>query len=93
MLLEMYFILVWIILEIFTVIWMLRLKPKKNIINKYQKKIIFLAQLPFGSSWKKNILKDDIRLFENYQYRIRIWYLSVMIPFFLFFVYLFLKYL
>ncbi len=93
MLLEIYFILVWIILEIFIVIWMLRLKPKKNIINKYQKRTIFLAQLPFGSSWEKNILKEDILLFENYQYRIRIWYLSVMISFFLFFVYLFFKYL
>jgi hypothetical protein len=70
---------------------MFSLRPGKDVTNKYQRKVVFLSQLPFGNRWKRYIKKEDIKLFENYQYRIRIWYLSVIVPFFLFFVYLIAK--
>jgi hypothetical protein len=46
-------VFIWIAVGIFIGRWMLRLKPKMDISKKYSRKVIFLAQLPFGSSWKK----------------------------------------
>jgi hypothetical protein len=81
-----YLIFIWIILEIVIFKWMFNLKPGKNLKDKYPKKIIFLSQLPFGSRWKNSVDKEDIELFENYQHRIKIWYLSLVIPFISFFM-------
>jgi hypothetical protein len=73
----------WAMVEIFISVWMFKAKPDKGILIKYPKKIVFLSQLPFGKSWIKNIDKDDIKLFTTYQERIRVWYLSIIIPIFL----------
>jgi len=65
------------------------MKPKKELMDKYSKKVIFLSQLPFGSRWRKGINKEDIELMKRYQGRIKIWYLTLIIPFVLIFIYLF----
>lgn len=78
-----FFIPAWIVAETLIMIWMFKAKPDKNIKGKYPKKVVMLSQLPFGRSWVKNIDKDDVRLLQAYQRRIRVWYLSLMIPFFL----------
>ena len=77
-----FFIAIWIIIEIFIIRWMFQIKPEKEITNKYHRKIVFLSQLPFGKGWKKHVDKADIAVLERYQFRIKIWYLSIMIPFF-----------
>ena len=76
-----FFVPIWIVAEILISIWMFKAKPGKNIAKKYPKKIIFLSQLLFGKRWRQPIDKEHVRLFETYQYRIRVWYLSLMIPF------------
>ena len=78
-----FFVPVWTAAEIMISIWMLKAKPDRKITSKYQRKIIFLSQLPFGKRWRQHIGKEDITSLEIYQYRIRIWYLSLIIPFFL----------
>ena len=80
---------IWIIIEIFIAKWLFQGKPEKSIIKKYPQKIMFLAQLPFGGSWKKHIESQDVKLFENYQRRIRIFFLSIAIPPYLFFTVLY----
>ncbi len=77
------FIFIWGILEILISKWMFNAKPHNNLTKKYPKKVIFMSQLPFGNKWKNNVEKEDIVIFQNYQYRIRIWFLSLMIPFWL----------
>ncbi len=84
------FIVFWAIAEIFIVWWMFRAKPKGDIMDKYSKCVSFHFQLPFVSSWRKDIRDEDIELIKRYRYRIRIWYLSVIIPAFSIFVYLFI---
>lgn len=86
-----YAIILWVVLEIFIIRWTLSLKPEKNMIDKYDKKVIFFSHLPFGNSWKSKVAKEDIELFESYQHRIKIWYLSLIVPLILFFVYQFIK--
>ena len=78
-----FFVPAWIVTETLIVIWMFKATPDKNIKDKYPRKVIILSQLPFGKSWAKNIDKEDVRLLQTYQRRIRVWYLSLMIPFFL----------
>lgn len=89
---ETYFIVVWIIIEACLVHWLIRGKPNKTIMSKYSKQVLFMIQLPFGKKWKNKIDRSDVEIFEIYQQRIKIWYLSLVIPMFLFFVYFFMKY-
>jgi len=79
---------VWVIAEIVIVRWMFKAKPDKNLHIKYSRKIILLSQLPFGIKWKKDVNSDDLNKMVKYQYRIKIWYLTVIIPFILFYIYL-----
>jgi len=78
-----FFIPMWLLAEIFISTWMFKAKPKKDATDQYEKKVIFLSQLPFGKGWRNNVRREDVRLFERYQFRIKIWYLSLMVPFFL----------
>jgi len=78
-----FFVPVWLVAETLIVIWMFKAKPDKNLKGKYPRKVIILSQLPFGKSWKKNVDKDDVKYLQIYQRRIRVWYLSLMIPFFI----------
>jgi hypothetical protein len=83
---------IWVIVELFLVKWMFKSKPDRNRINKYPKKIIFMSQLPLGSKWKKRVDKDDIKIFEQYQNRIKVWSGSVIIFFCLFIGYIYLAF-
>jgi hypothetical protein len=76
------FCAIWGIAEIFIARWMFKAKPEENIMRKYPKGVRFYSQLPFGKSWTRRVAKSDVQVFEKYQYRINIWYLSVIIPFF-----------
>ena len=78
------FLSIWLMCQIVIVWWMFRAKPGKLLTRKYSTKVIFRSQLPFGCGWKKQVDKIDIETFEKYQRRIRWWYLSLIIPFFLF---------
>jgi len=78
-----FFLPIWIVAEIFIGKWLFKAKPEKKIMDKYPKKIIFLSQIPFGKTWMKNVDKEDIRLLQTYQHRIRVWWLSIIIPLFL----------
>ncbi len=73
-------IAIWGVAEIFMAKWMFKAKPNKNLMDKYPRKVVFLSQLPFGKNWKKYIDKDDVRLMEPYQHRIKVWFLSIIIP-------------
>lgn len=80
----LYFVIpCWIVAEALIILWVHKAKPDKNITDKYPKKIILLSQVPFGKSWKHSVNEKDIRLLQTYQHRIRVWYLSLMPPFFL----------
>jgi len=78
-----FFIPVWAVAEILITIWMFKAKPDENIKDKYPRKVAFLSQLPFGKSWMKYVDKEDVKLLQTRQRRIKVWYLSLMIPFFL----------
>jgi len=78
-----FFIPVWAVAEILIGIWMFKAKPDENIRDKYSRKVVFLSQLPFGKSWMKYVDKEDVKLLQTFQHRIKVWYLSLMIPFFL----------
>jgi hypothetical protein len=80
----------WVIVEVFLIIWMFKARPQKKITDKYPKKVVSLSQKPFGSKWIEEMSEEDIDVFRRYQYRIRVWFLSVTIPFCLIFLYLFL---
>jgi hypothetical protein len=82
------FLPAWLILEVIILKWVSNAEPKKNITSRYSKKVIFLSRLPFGSSWKKSIYNEDIKTLERFNYRIKIWYLSIIGVFLLFVVYL-----
>jgi hypothetical protein len=80
----LYFVLpVWVVVEIFIGRWLFKAKPDKKITDKYPKKVIFLSQIPFGKTWMKNVAKEDVKLLQSYQQRIRVWWLSVILPLFL----------
>lgn len=83
---------IWVIMEIFIARWMFKAKPGKDMAAKYPRKVIFLSQLPFGKRWKKSVDARDLKVMEKYQWRITIWYLMVIIPFFSFFAYLYLMF-
>ena len=78
-----FFVPVWIVAEILIGIWMFKGKPDENIKDKYSRKVVFLSQLPFGKRWIKYVDNEDVKLLQTYQHRIKVWYLSLMIPFFL----------
>ncbi len=80
---------IWVVAEVVIVCWMFKAKPDKHLHIKYSRKIILLSQLPFGIKWKKNVHSDDLNKMVTYQHRIIIWYLSVIIPFILFYIYLY----
>ncbi len=44
---------------------MARAKPGKSITKKYSKRVIFWSRLPFGTSWKDAIDREDIELLES----------------------------
>ena len=76
------FLAIWAIAEIFIIRWVSKAKPEENMTRKYPKGVRFYSQLPFAKYWTRRIAKSDVRVLEKYQYRIRIWYLSTVIPFF-----------
>ena len=78
-----FFIPVWTVAEILITIWMFKAKPDENMKDRYPGKVAFLSQLPFGKSWMKYVDKEDLKLLQTRQRRIKVWYLSLMIPFFL----------
>jgi hypothetical protein len=86
------FINIWAVSFVFISWWMLKAKPCKNVVNKYPRKIVFLSQMPFGKRWIKFVDSEDLHLMEKYQYRIKLWYLALIIPFHLFFAYLYLMF-
>jgi hypothetical protein len=88
-----FFIFIWVIVEIIIVRWMLLAKPERKILDKYPRRVIFLSQLPglFGNAWKNGIENEDLKKMESYQHRITIWYLSILIPFLLIFLFLYIK--
>lgn len=75
-------------MQIFISRWMFKAKPGKEIIAKYSRWIIFRSQVPFGWGWKKRVDVGDLGAMEQYQRRITIWYLTVIIPFIMFFVFI-----
>jgi hypothetical protein len=85
-----FLLLLWASSEFFIGKWMFGAKPEKHRIDKYPKMIILLSQLPFGVRWKKNVDKEDIPIFERYQRRIRIMYISTFFP--LLIMYIFFNY-
>ena len=76
------FIAIWGIVQIFVARWMFKAKPEDNITRKYPRGVRFYSQMPFGKSWTRRVDKSDVQVLEKYQRRIRIWYLSVIVPFF-----------
>jgi len=75
------FLSIWGVVEIFVARWMFKAKPEENIARKYPKGMRFYSQIPFGKYWTRRVAKSDVQVLEKYQRRIRIWYLSVIIPF------------
>ncbi len=76
-------IIIWVIAEIFIIKWMFSARPTKDITEKYPKKIIFMSQFPFGKFWKMYVEHEDLEIMAKYQYRIKIWFLSIIIPLFI----------
>ncbi len=73
-------LLLWGVSELFIGKWMFKAKPANHVTNKYQRRTVLLSQLPFGGSWKKSVEKVDYPVFEKYQQRIRIWWLTTFLP-------------
>ena len=76
-------LLFWFIAELFIIKWMWSARPKEKILEKYPKTIVYLSQIAFGIVLKKRIDEDDLPCFITYQKRIRIWFLSLFIPYLL----------
>ena len=87
------FIIIWIVIEIYFMWVLIRTKPSKEITSKYRGKVLFYSQLPFGKYWKAGVKQEDLGIMETYQNNIQKWYLSVIIPFILFFIALYLVYI
>ncbi len=75
---------IWGIALIFISRWMYMAKPESGRTAKYSKRVIISSQRPFGTSWKMNVSADDLEVFEKFQRRIRIWYLFLILPFFIY---------
>jgi len=85
-------ILAWVIAEILIGKWMFNAKPDKTIIEKYPKKVIILSSLPFGSSWKEKVQKNDIGALEAYQFRVKICFLSMVVALLVFYAYISIRF-
>jgi hypothetical protein len=42
-----------------------------------------MSQFPFGKIWKKHVDHEDLGIMEKYQFRIKMWFLSIIIPLFI----------
>jgi hypothetical protein len=87
-----FYLLIWLIAELLIGKWIFKAQPKKDIIAKYPKKVIILSSLPFGTSWEKRVEKEDIKVFRTYQHRANIGVLSIVVSFFIFVLYIFVKF-
>jgi len=79
-------LLCWLVAQALIIPWMFKARPDKKLLDKYSKKLIWLSGLPFGKKWKTGVAQEDIAMFEKYQKRTTIWYLSVIIPYALFYL-------
>jgi hypothetical protein len=85
------YVYVWGLLLLLATIWLLRGRPEKESINKYPKIIMNKAHFPFGKNWETHVEKDDIEIFKANQFRIKVWYLVLVLPPLAFYLYLNLK--
>lgn len=88
--LRYYLFIIWIVSQIILIIWMSKVQPGRYFSDRYPMKVLILSQLPFGR-WKNSINKEDLDRFKRYQYRFKIWYLSLFVPLISYFVYEFVK--
>jgi hypothetical protein len=85
-------IVAWGIIELLIGNWMFKAKPARSIIEQYPKKIIITASLPFGGSWKKKIERNHIGVFEAYQFRVKICFLSIIVSLLAFYAYISIRF-
>jgi len=83
-----FFILIWVIVQLLLGRWMFKARPNKCVIEKYPKMVMILLLLPFGNYWKKQVEKQDIRILQSYQFRVRLWLLSILISLLIFYAYI-----
>ena len=81
-------IIVWVLAEMPLCVWLFRAKPKRAALFRYSRRTRYLSQLPLGDRWKKMVSPEDIPILAEYQRRVRIWYISILLPFLLIFAYL-----
>jgi hypothetical protein len=81
-------VIVWVLVEIPLCVWLFRAKPERVALLRYSRRTRYLSQLPFGDKWKQAVTTEDLPVLAEYQRRVRIWYLSLIIPFVVFFAYL-----
>lgn len=74
-------LIVWVIAEIFVSKWVLGLKPPKAVRCKYGRWVLARSVLAFGSGWKKEIETTDLDIFVKYQFSMKMWLLSLSVPF------------
>jgi hypothetical protein len=82
------FFVIWAVIELFLIKWVNKIRPEKKIIDKYDYKIQFLSHLPFGKKWTNKVNPSDLDLLISFQKRIRIWWLSLVIPLLLLYLYM-----
>lgn len=81
-------VIVWVLVEVPLCVWLFRAKPKRAILLRYSRRTRYLSQLPFGDTWKQAVTTEDLPALAEYQRRVRIWYLSLIIPFVVLFAFL-----
>ncbi len=76
----------WLVAQALIIPWMYKAAPDKKLLEKYSKSLIRKSSFPFGKKWRTGVAQEDIVVFEKHQNRIKIWYLSVIIPYALFYL-------
>ncbi len=91
--LEIAAISIWAMIQIWLLFRLARAAPPKPIRRKYQWLVGFQSLLPFMQQWREKIERSDIAVFEEYRRRFLIFYVWLLLPGALFFVYAYVRYI
>ena len=91
--LEIAAISIWAMVLICLIFWLGKAAPSKPIRRKYQWSVGFQSLLPFMEQWRGKIERTDIPIFEEYRRRFLIFYVLLLLPGALFFIYTYVQYI
>jgi hypothetical protein len=74
-------------------VWLYRGQPSRQVAKKYPKLVFLQCVIPFSRSWRNKIDSSDLGEFERYRKHFLVYYyVFVLLPVILFFIYLCYRY-